>query len=54
MSVECGQHDIKNLSAIKWEAMNEDPAWLNIGSRKRFNQPDLKSKTIISQWQLQG
>ena len=39
---------------IPLKAMNEDPALLNVGSRRRFNQPNLKSKRIISQKLLQG
>ena len=31
------QHKINNLSAINYKAMNEDPAWLNSGPRRRFN-----------------
>ena len=27
--------------------MNKDPARLNVGSRRKFNQPNLKSKMII-------
>ena len=47
MSVERGQLEIKNLSAINCKA-NEDPASLNVGSRRRLNQPNLKGKTIVS------
>ena len=39
---------------IPRKAKNEDPALLNVGSRRRFNQPNLKSKTIIIQKLLQG
>ena len=54
MSVERGQLKLKSLSAINCEVMNEDPAWLNVGSHRKFNQPNLKIKMIISQRLLQG
>ena len=48
MSVEHGHPlEIRNLSAINCKAMNKDPARLNVGSCRKFNQLDLKSKMII-------
>ena len=52
--VERGQLEIKNLSAINCKAKNEDPARLNVGSRRKLNQPNVKSKMIISQRLQQG
>ena len=40
---------LKILRAINCKAMNVDPASLNVGSRRRLNQPNLKSKTKIGQ-----
>ena len=53
MSVERGKLEIKLLKRYIL-VINEDPASLKVGSRRRFNQPKLKSKTIISQRLLQG
>ena len=39
---------------INCKALNEDPAGLNVESHKRCNQPNLKTKTMISQRLLQG
>ena len=44
----------KNVSTINCKAVNEDPAWLNVGSHRRSNQPNLKSKTMTSPRLLQG
>ena len=44
----------KNLNAINFKAMNKGTARLNVGSRLRFNRPNLKSKMITSQRLLQG
>ena len=42
MLVECGQLKIKTNR----KAMNKDPVWLNVGSCRRFSQPNLKSRTL--------
>ena len=46
MLVECGQLKIKKTNC---KAMNKDAVWLNVGSSRRFNQPNLTSKKITSQ-----
>jgi len=52
-SIQLSARKVTNCSSVTEKKNCKDPAWLNVGSHRRCNQPNLKSKTMRSQRPLQ-